>query len=465
METELPLLAATPSGFAPNGDDVVDASAKAGHVREYPLELATPSRPGRLASINVLAHNGRHLTDSFRDDHRLNIGIGENGFRRPQFVPRSTYIKGLELRIASSRSLRGERRKGGGVMRHSVLARANQWTMLVLAIVLALVTGALAPSAARADDTADADQVAASASTAAEAAGAAVDSVPITSTADGYAAPAEGVVVPSDAAASIQINTSLPDPITLSTPEEVDVASGVIASDGSVSYVGHDGGPSLSITVGDGVLQQSVVIPDASSPSQYTFQIDPRLTPELESDGSVSLRSSLARLDPTGQSTDTTEYTVGSIASAWARDANGNEVPTRYEVDGSKLIQFVDLSAVQAFPVTADPSISLCFIWGWYPATCQKFTKTETKRLATSLASAGLGTSSTTAAALICGYVPTVAGKAVCASAMGFVGSLIFPRIQSAASGGNCIQQNIPIIAITGLNVFMVNSMWIVVRC
>jgi len=50
----------------------------------------------------------------------------------------------------------------------------------------------------------------------------------------------------------------------------------------------------------------------------------------------------------------------GSISSAfglpWAYDADGQEVPTWYEVEGSTLLQYVDhLSADFAYPVVADP--------------------------------------------------------------------------------------------------------------
>ncbi len=41
---------------------------------------------------------------------------------------------------------------------------------------------------------------------------------------------------------------------------------------------------------------------------------------------------------------------------AWAKDANGAPVPTRYEIEGNTLVQVVDFTADTAFPVVADPS-------------------------------------------------------------------------------------------------------------
>lgn len=50
---------------------------------------------------------------------------------------------------------------------------------------------------------------------------------------------------------------------------------------------------------------------------------------------------------------------IGGFTPAWATDANGNDVPTRYELNGSTLTQIVDhQSADVAYPVVADPAYS-----------------------------------------------------------------------------------------------------------
>lgn len=48
---------------------------------------------------------------------------------------------------------------------------------------------------------------------------------------------------------------------------------------------------------------------------------------------------------------------VAGVATPWARDADGSEVPTSFELDGDSLVQHVDLSSVpdDAYPVVADP--------------------------------------------------------------------------------------------------------------
>ncbi|MEJ9209242.1 hypothetical protein [Paenibacillus larvae] len=41
---------------------------------------------------------------------------------------------------------------------------------------------------------------------------------------------------------------------------------------------------------------------------------------------------------------------------AWAKDANGNDIPTHYEIRGNDLVQKVEFNENTAFPVVADPN-------------------------------------------------------------------------------------------------------------
>jgi hypothetical protein len=50
-------------------------------------------------------------------------------------------------------------------------------------------------------------------------------------------------------------------------------------------------------------------------------------------------------------------YQVAEIEAPWAWDANGEPVPTHFEIVESGLVQVVDVDRDTAFPVTADPSI------------------------------------------------------------------------------------------------------------
>lgn len=68
---------------------------------------------------------------------------------------------------------------------------------------------------------------------------------------------------------------------------------------------------------------------------------------------------------------------VALIEPAWAKDANGNPVATRYEIDGSTLTQVVKVTKSTAFPVVADPSV----VKHWWGVDV-RFSKSETESLA-----------------------------------------------------------------------------------
>ncbi|WP_291037656.1 hypothetical protein [Herbiconiux sp.] len=61
---------------------------------------------------------------------------------------------------------------------------------------------------------------------------------------------------------------------------------------------------------------------------------------------------------PTGQTllADATHAYIGTLEPAWARDATGASLPTRYTWNGDTLTQHVDLAADTAFPVLLDPT-------------------------------------------------------------------------------------------------------------
>lgn len=83
----------------------------------------------------------------------------------------------------------------------------------------------------------------------------------------------------------------------------------------------------------------------ADSPTRYEFDLG---------DSSELVELSIA---PNGgvQVSDTSGGDLGFIAPPWAMDANGDPVPTHYELDGNQLVQVVDHHGA-TYPVIADPS-------------------------------------------------------------------------------------------------------------
>lgn len=104
------------------------------------------------------------------------------------------------------------------------------------------------------------------------------------------------------------------------------------------------------------------IIDSENAPTSFRFDVNVNGQPALlEKDGDrVLVRDSQGSL-------------MNSIAPAWAVDAQGVAVPTRYEIDGSSLVQIVEHKGA-AYPVVADPAAECdalsCTLW---------FNKSETK--------------------------------------------------------------------------------------
>ena len=101
-------------------------------------------------------------------------------------------------------------------------------------------------------------------------------------------------------------------------------------------------------------IRQFVVIKDNNAPKEYSF--DFRLPEggrlvmsEHFKDGYTEDRGCAYVLDGDGN----IQYI---IESPWATDSEGNNIQTRYRVDGKTLIQTVDFNEKSAFPIVADPA-------------------------------------------------------------------------------------------------------------
>lgn len=115
---------------------------------------------------------------------------------------------------------------------------------------------------------------------------------------------------------------------------------------GVVVYDNHNGSSTVPVIGDEGEVRIHTVIESPSAPHTYTYPLElpGGVSLTLNGDGSVGVTS--------------TDGSFGAqIAAPWAKDANGNAVPTRYEVNGSTLTQIVDFDSATAFPVVADPSV------------------------------------------------------------------------------------------------------------
>ncbi len=189
---------------------------------------------------------------------------------------------------------------------------------------------------------------------------------------------------------------------------------------GDVAVVGDD-----TVMSGNGVdyvsrrvdrgFQVVAVISDASQ-SRQTYRFKGKYL-ELTDTGSVIVRTG----GPTGEP-------VAVIDPAWAVDAHGARVASRFKVDGDVLSQTTDVDGATAFPVVADPRVR----WPWYGISVD-FNRSETYTI-------GFATNGCAAGVAL---IPHPAGRAFAAAC-----SVISLMARTARENGKCL--SVKFIAATG---------------
>ncbi|MGW0133632.1 DNRLRE domain-containing protein [Streptomyces sp. NPDC003299] len=104
----------------------------------------------------------------------------------------------------------------------------------------------------------------------------------------------------------------------------------------------------------DGGSRTLNILKNSTAPHDYEtgFTIPAGMKAVTHDDGSVSL---YAEGDDNAEQAPATDA-AGFFDAPWAKDANGNDVPTSYQVVGNKLVQHVEFDANSAFPIVIDPS-------------------------------------------------------------------------------------------------------------
>lgn len=101
-------------------------------------------------------------------------------------------------------------------------------------------------------------------------------------------------------------------------------------------------------------LRALITIESPNAPERFPFPVGGEVAQLVgQDDGSV------LALDADG-------VLVTSLAPPWARDADGKDVPTRYELEGTTVVQVVDhRSGTYAYGITADPWVVVWFFVRW----------------------------------------------------------------------------------------------------
>ncbi|GEK35682.1 hypothetical protein [Kurthia sibirica] len=143
--------------------------------------------------------------------------------------------------------------------------------------------------------------------------------------------------------------------LSIGLPNDMNLANPKVTDSGSYEYK-NKGSVDLILQPTELGVRSIINIKDADAPKEYKFDLD---LPKGH-----KLITSYAYFKGTpGDGFDTEEVFIvdenniiqSVFGKAWAVDANGKEVPTKYEVVGNTLIQTVDFNENTAFPVLADP--------------------------------------------------------------------------------------------------------------
>ncbi|MFI7132100.1 hypothetical protein ACIBQ1_40940 [Nonomuraea sp. NPDC050153] len=167
-----------------------------------------------------------------------------------------------------------------------------------------------------------------------------------------------------------------PDRTLVATVSETDIGIGMPEADGAgsqplpglVTYAAKQPSVAYAHQRTGQIARALTIIKNASAPTEYRFPISAPEGSMLEvedDDGTVLIYQD--------------DIYIGEIDLPWAKDANGNPVPTSYRVEGMTLIQTVN-HAGAAYPVVADPALKLqC---EWWKAMCRViFSKKLTKKI------------------------------------------------------------------------------------
>lgn len=150
------------------------------------------------------------------------------------------------------------------------------------------------------------------------------------------------IEVPDDARDGLAISAGAGE-VTIGLPFAAAAGEGEATAPGTATYDNGNDTSSVVVVHETGALQVATVIDDASAPTRYDYPID------------VPAGASLQASDAGAVVVDAAGEVLGTFAAPWAKDADGRDVPTRYEVHGATLTQVVEHDADFAYPIVADP--------------------------------------------------------------------------------------------------------------
>lgn len=142
--------------------------------------------------------------------------------------------------------------------------------------------------------------------------------------------------------------------LAVSLPFATQAEEAVVSDAGVTTFDNGNSSTTAPVVRDDGSLQILTVIDNADAPTRYDYDLS------VPDGGAMTIRE-----DGVVIITDQEGGFVGTVAPAWAKDAAGDPVATRYEVDGNTLTQVVQHAEGTQYPVVADPWLGVTLFYKW----------------------------------------------------------------------------------------------------
>lgn len=116
-----------------------------------------------------------------------------------------------------------------------------------------------------------------------------------------------------------------------------------VLSSGIVEFDNNNGSSIVPVIKSDGSIQVATVIRKSNAPTHFDYQFQMDGTAKVMKYGAGLVLFNDGKF-------------AGAVTPAWAKDADGKDVPTHYEVSGTTITQVVDhQNGKFSYPIVADP--------------------------------------------------------------------------------------------------------------
>lgn len=169
------------------------------------------------------------------------------------------------------------------------------------------------------------------------------------------------ISIPKDGEEAIVVDNGEGAALEMFLPQEAEDAEGILTDEGTIVYENQDASAAIGVQplqekvagVNFESVRTTICIADKDAAKEYDFQFDLEEGQKL-----VTAADYLGEEYDTGEVyvVDANEEIQYVIDPAWAKDANGNDVETHYEVSKNTLTQVIDFDEDTAFPIVADPT-------------------------------------------------------------------------------------------------------------